>query len=284
MLRPLAALLVALVALLQPATLLAETNTLRVAPLTREAGPGAPDASPDADVADTSDPDSAETQAAGDTGDGKLDVLRVSAGFLVTTGIRYMVGGLAHSPFLIQALASTPGVGIAAMIGVSLVEAGLSIAAFQAIAGIESNKHLIAAFLLSAAASTLLAPLLLGAIGPVGGLVAALGTNAIRLALFNLIARKEGEPLDLTDLTISPLTALAADGETDEKSAPEAVVAPDPRALASLDGTLADLGRLVQERYKILVEAPGALDSEAFQDYLAAKQSYDAAIQAAASR
>jgi hypothetical protein len=212
------------------------------------------------------------------TGDGEISMARVTAGFAVTSGIRYLLGSLASSRFLMSAVNLTPGVGIAAIMGVSLLEAGMSIAAFQAIAGIETNQHQAAAFILSAVTSSLLAPLLLSPLGPIGGVAAAIATNAIRLVLFNLIARGEGEPLDLT---ISPLTALGDKkegvGVKEEKPVASVVVPRELELLTNLK--LSELEKLTEVRYQELTGSSGSLESGKFESYLQARRSLDAAIQ-----
>lgn len=94
--------------------------------------------------------------------------MRIAAGFAVTTGLKYAVGGIGPTRML-PALASLgPLGGTLGLVGFGLLEAGISIAAFQAISGLKTDRHLFGAFLLATASTSLLTPLLLGPLGPLG--------------------------------------------------------------------------------------------------------------------
>jgi hypothetical protein len=232
------------------------------------------DSGPIGDILDTAgDLVDDVTGAFGKTEDGRnASLLRILLGFAVTSGIKYAVGGLGPARLLGMLGGLSPAAGIPAMIGLSFVEAGISITAFQMIAGIERDERQFLAFMLAAGATTLVTPLIVGSLGPVG---ATLLTNAARLLLFNLIARRQGEKLSLG------VVSLNLDG-IDSRARAE--VLPGDRPLATIDGSLVELKRQVDDSYdRLLTRAARGepVGDEMLARYEGTRASLDRAMRAA---
>lgn len=210
--------------------------------------------------------------------DGGLNWLRILAGYGVTSGIKYALGGLGPARLLPLMSSLSPAMGVASLLGLGLLEAGISITTFQVIAGLKTTDRQALAFMLAAGSTALLSPLILGPLGPLG---ATLVSNAIRLVLFNLIARRDGEKLGFGLGTLA--MGREEHGPTQDQGLaifrlPELILhGPQDEGLG---GDVASLHREVQARYETLLATQPALEAGAFEDYVVAKRSLDAALQA----
>jgi hypothetical protein len=196
---------------------------------------------------------------------------RIAAGFLVTSGIKYALGGLGPARLLPMLGSLGPATGMASLIGIGLLEAGVSISLFQLISGIRTNDRQFLAFLLAAGVTAALSPLITTAMGPIA---ATLLTNAGRLLLFNLIAREEHEPLS----SVLGVGGVSVPDLLLGQGGPEARVV--PKDTGKLDGDLAALHAEVQRRYSAMVDEP-SLGATELADYTTAKRSLDEALAAA---
>lgn len=262
-LRPISALLAALLLLAPPAAQVAAAADLANA---QEVAPGIAVGEPHPDAPPMT------TDAAA-----RPAWWRLAAGFLVTSGIKYALGGLGPAKLLPMLGSLGPASGMASLIGIGLLEAGISISLFQLISGLRTDDRQFMAFLLAAGVTAALSPLITSAMGPIA---ATLLTNAGRLLLFNLIARKEDQPLSSV-LGVGGVSVPDLLLGTDR---PEARVDPGETAVGVeggvLDGDLAALHAEVQRRYSVLL-ADDSLGEADFVHYTTAKRSLDEALAAA---
>lgn len=245
--------------------------------LARAAEPGrqaAAPAAPKLDVLSLLTPPGAE---AGPDGQGPSK-LRMLLGFAVTSGLKYALGGLGPARFLPFLATLTPAVAVPTLIGLSLAESAASIYVFNLIAGIENSDRQVLAFLLSGASSALLTPLLTGVLGPLG---ATLVTNAARLLLFNLIARKAGGPAEPEALAQD--RAVAGGTGAASRTAPPAELV-HPGFKAGLAGDLASLKQKADLAYQAVLAEGDAVTRGTWSGYVQARAALDMALEAALAR
>ncbi len=239
-----------------------------------------------------SDPGSTATPP--ETGKSEVNLGRVLLGFAITTATKYALGGTGPARLLPYLNGLGPAMAVPSLIGLGMIEAAVSIVLFNKIAGIKHDDRQVMAFLLAAGVSALATPLLVGTLGPLG---ATLVSNAGRLLLYNLIARREGEALTLGISALS-LTLLEPDREKAAAPARASVAragslapaapgtsgapaAPGPRAsLEPATGTLEELAREVRDSYREVVSSPDPVKESAWQGYVRARTGLDQAIQA----